>query len=153
VLRTRPPGHSRTAPISIRPADVGEWICVPILCAEDIAKARQRARELASTLEFSPVDRTLIASVISELGRNIVRYARPGEIRLRSEQGPGSTGVAIVARDSGPGIRDPRAALQHSASRGLGLGLPGVKRVMDEFEIASKPRHGTTVTVKKWKPL
>jgi serine/threonine-protein kinase RsbT len=131
---------------------MGEWICVPILSQEDISEARQRARELATTLEFSPVDRTLIASAISELGRNIVRFAERGEIRLRNELGLGTTGVAIVATDSGPGIRDLRTVLQQSASRGLGLGLPGVKRIMDEFEIVSKPRQGTTVTVKKWKP-
>lgn len=131
---------------------MGEWIHVPILSAEDIPAARQRARELAEALEFPPVDRTLITSAISELGRNILRYAEQGEIRLRNEQGSGMAGIAIVATDSGPGMRDPRAVMQHSASRGLGLGLPGVKRIMDEFEIVSKPRLGTTVTVKKWKP-
>lgn len=139
------------APIPIRPPESEEWIRVPIRSAEDIPEARQKGRELAAQFGFSPVDRTLIASAISELGRNIVRYARHGEIRLRNEAGPAATGVAIVAADSGPGIQDVRAALQHSASRGLGLGLPGVKRIMDEFEIVSKPRFGTTVTVKKWK--
>lgn len=139
------------APIPIHAADREEWVRIPIRSAEDIPTARQRARELAARLDFPPVDRTLIASAISELGRNIVRYARHGEIRLRNERGPSAAAVAIVAADSGPGIGDVRAALQHSASRGLGLGLPGVKRIMDEFEIVSKPRHGTTVTVKKWK--
>jgi len=153
VLRARPPGHSRrTAPIPIRPADMGGWIRVPIRSSRDIPQARHRGRELATALEFPPADRTLIASAISELGRNIVRYAEEGEIRLRNEEGPGAAGVAIVATDSGPGIRDVRTALQHSASRGLGLGLPGVRRIMDEFEIISTPRQGTTVTVKKWKP-
>jgi serine/threonine-protein kinase RsbT len=139
-------------PVPILPAAMGQWISVPILSQGDIPEARQRARELATALEFSPVDRTLITSAVSELGQNIVRFAERGEIRLRNEQGPGTTGVAIVATDSGPGIHDLRAALQQSASRGLGLGLPGVKRIMDEFEIVSKPRQGTTVTVKKWKP-
>lgn len=102
---------------------------------------------------FPLIDCTLIATAISELARNIVLYAGAGEIRLRRESTMGGAGVAIVASDNGPGIGDLRVALQegYSTSRGLGLGLPGVKRIMDEFDVVSKPGHGTTVTIKKWK--
>lgn len=115
-------------------------------------------REIAGEMGFSPMECTLIATAISELARNIVLYARQGEIRLSSaiqtsSTGPNSAGIVIVAHDEGPGIRDLRNALQDgfSTSRGLGLGLPGVKRIMDEFDIVSKLTEGTTVTVKKWK--
>jgi serine/threonine-protein kinase RsbT len=126
---------------------------VAIRSHADILEARKRGRELAGELGFSPTDCTLIATVISELARNIVLYAQHGEIRLGPVNGPGATGIVITAQDEGPGIRDLRNAMQDgfSSSRGLGLGLPGVKRIMDEFEITSKLRAGTTVTVKKWK--
>jgi serine/threonine-protein kinase RsbT len=131
---------------------------VPIKSSSDILDARKKGREIACEMGFSSMDCTLIATAISELARNIVLYARQGEIRLSSAvqtsaTGPNSTGIVIIAHDQGPGIRDLSSALQDgfSTSRGLGLGLPGVKRIMDEFDIVSRPREGTTVTVKKWK--
>ena len=126
---------------------------VPIRSYEDILEARRKGRELAAALGFSSIDCTLIATAISELARNIVQYAGSGEISLSSDERLGAVGIAITAADRGPGIRDLRSALQegHATSRGLGLGLPGVKRIMDEFDIRSKPRQGATVTVKKWK--
>lgn len=128
---------------------------IPICSSQDILEARSRARKLAEELDFPAVDRTLIVSAVSELARNIVRYADQGEIRLQRDDTAGSTGMVITAIDSGPGIRDVRSALQEGAAltRVLGLGLPGVRRIMDDFEIVSKPRQGTTVTVRKWKPL
>lgn len=115
---------------------------VPIDSAKDLVVARQHGRELAGTLGFSSTQATLIAAVISELARNIVEYAGRGEIVLRTD---GNSGMIISARDSGPGIADMQAALRSgfSTSGGLGLGLPGVRRIADRFEIDS----GTTGTV------
>lgn len=132
--------------------EAGEVLCIPIRSYDDILEARKEGRELALEVGFSSIDCTLIATAISELGRNIVLYAGQGEMRLNRDDRLGSTGIAITASDRGPGIRNLRSAVQEgSTSRGLGLGLPGVKRVMDEFDIQSRPRQGTTVTVKKWK--
>ena len=120
----------------------------------DILEARQKGRELAGELGFSSTDCTLIATAISELARNIVLYAGQGEIRLGTSSQMGNIGVVIRASDKGPGIHNIRCAMQDgfSTSRGLGLGLPGVKRIMDEFEISSRVGMGTTVTAKIWKP-
>ena len=118
---------------------------VPIESASDLVRARQEGRNLAHQLGFSPGQATLIASVISELARNIVTYAGRGRIVLA---GDGNSGVQILARDEGPGITDLKAALEpgYSTSGGLGLGLPGVRRISDSFEIKSGP-GGTTVNV------
>jgi serine/threonine-protein kinase RsbT len=126
---------------------------VPILSDVDIVRARQLGRELAAQLGFSPVDLTLVATAISELARNIVLYAKQGEISLQIVEQGGKRGIVVTARDEGPGITDVSRALQagYSTSRSLGLGLPGVKRLMDEFEIVSRVLQGTTVTVKKWR--
>lgn len=109
---------------------------------------------LAIELGFSSGDTTLIATAISELGRNILSYAQRGEILIRAIDGCGHAGILIVASDKGPGISDVHQALRDgfSTSGGLGLGLPGVRRLMDEFEITSALKRGTTVKVKKWKP-
>jgi len=120
---------------------------------QDIVAARQRGRALAGELGFSATDSTLIATAISELARNIVSYARKGEITLKTIHGSSRHGILVVASDDGPGIPDVRQAMRDgfSTSGSLGLGLPGVRRLMDEFQIASQPGRGTTVTVKKWK--
>jgi len=109
---------------------------------------------LAAELGFSSADATLVATAISELARNIVSYARKGEIKLQKMENAVRQGIMVIAADDGPGIPDIRQALRDgfSTSGSLGLGLPGVRRLMDEFEIASRPGHGTTVTVKKWRP-
>jgi serine/threonine-protein kinase RsbT len=126
---------------------------VPINSDQDIVLARQEGRAMAAELGFSSGDATLIATAISELARNIVTYARKGEIALKEIQGSSRVGILVVASDNGPGIPDVRQALRDgfSTSGSLGLGLPGVRRLMDEFEITSQPRRGTTVRVKKWK--
>jgi serine/threonine-protein kinase RsbT len=129
-------------------------IHVAINSDQDIVLARQRGRALAVELGFSAGDATLIATTISELARNIVTYARTGLITLRSIHGSSRKGILVVAFDDGPGIPDIRQAMRDgfSTSGSLGLGLPGVRRLMDEFEIKSQPGKGTTVAVKKWKP-
>lgn len=128
-------------------------IRVAINSDQDIVLARQKGRSLAIELRFSAVDATLIATTISELARNILAYARKGEITLRPVTASGRQGILIVASDAGPGIHDITQALRDgfSTSGSLGLGLPGVRRLMDEFEITSRPGHGTRVRVKKWR--
>lgn len=126
---------------------------VAIKSDQDIVVARQKGRALAVEVGFSAVDATLIATAISELARNIVAYARMGEIELRSIQDSSRRGILVIASDDGPGIPDLRQAMRDgfSTSGSLGLGLPGVRRLMDEFEIASQPGKGTRVAVKKWR--
>jgi len=128
-------------------------IRVSINSDQDIVSARQKGRMMASELGFSPGDATLIATAISELARNIVSYARKGQITLKMVNSLNRQGILVVAADDGPGIADIRQALRDgfSTSGSLGLGLPGVRRLMDEFEINSEPGRGTIVTVKKWK--
>lgn len=120
----------------------------------DIVEARQKGRQTAAEVGFQFTDLALIATSISELARNIVSYARHGEIVIRRIEEPGRRGIEVVARDEGPGIRNVEQAMQvgYSTSGGLGLGLPGVRRLMDQFEITSQQGHGTSVTITKWKP-
>ena len=120
----------------------------------DVVTARQEGRTLAVLVGFSSGDATIVATVISELARNIVLYAKTGEIvmTLLAEQG-GRRGLEITARDQGGGIRNVERVLRrgYSTSGGLGLGLPGVRRMMDEFDLVSESGKGTVVTVKKWR--
>jgi serine/threonine-protein kinase RsbT len=118
----------------------------------DIVTARQLGRELAAKAGFAGSDLTLIATAISEVARNIVSYAENGEILLDLAERNGRRGLLVVAQDHGPGIADIDQAMQDGFSTGksLGLGLPGARRLMDEFEIASEPGKGTTVTMRKW---
>jgi len=118
----------------------------------DIVIARRAGRDIAASLEFSATDQVLIATVISELARNILMYARQGEIVVDRIYDNGRKGLGVAARPHGPGIDDVGKALEigYSTSGGLGLGLPGVRRLMDEFEISSRTNDGTTVTVRKW---
>jgi serine/threonine-protein kinase RsbT len=129
-------------------------ITVSIRSAADIVAARQKGRALASRFGFNGSDLTVIATAISELARNILEYAKTGEIRLSLAQKAGRNGLMIVARDEGPGIPDVSRAMQdgYTTGRGLGLGLPGVRRLMDDFEIVSQVGKGTAVSVKKWVP-
>jgi serine/threonine-protein kinase RsbT len=132
---------------------VGDEIRVPIHTDQDIATARQKGRSLATEVQFSKLEATLIATAISELARNIVTYAKKGEIRLKVIHGS-RRGIQVIAHDEGPGIADVEQALRDgfSTSGSLGMGLPGVRRLVDEFHIVSEQNHGTTVTVSKWKP-
>jgi serine/threonine-protein kinase RsbT len=128
-------------------------IRVAINSDQDIVLARQKGRVMATELGFSTGDATLIATAISELARNIISYARKGQITLKMVNGLNRQGIAVIATDDGPGIPDIHQALRDgfSTSGSLGLGLPGVRRLMDEFEISSQPGRGTTVAVKKWR--
>ncbi|MEJ2165591.1 MAG: anti-sigma regulatory factor [Desulfobacterales bacterium] len=111
------------------------------------------ARHLAAAAGFDEVNQFLIATAASELATNIVNYAQKGELTLRIVQRDKRLGIEIIARDNGPGIRDIEQALQDnfSTTKGsLGLGLPSVKRIMDEFEIESRPGSGTVVSARKW---
>src|SRR2546427_2880325 len=125
---------------------------VAISSAMDIVTARQKGRALAMDVGFDGSDLTLMATAISEVARNIVDHAKRGEIVLISVQHGSKHGISIVARDEGPGIRDVTQAMQYgySTRKGLGVGLPGAKWLMDEFEIDTKVGKGTTVMMKKW---
>jgi serine/threonine-protein kinase RsbT len=125
---------------------------VLITSADDIVTARQSGRALATELGFDSVDVTMIITAISEVSRNILEHAKRGEILVSSLREDSRDGLCVVARDEGPGIPDVAQAMQYgySSRRGLGVGLPGAKWLMDEFEIESKVGHGTTVTMKKW---
>lgn len=125
---------------------------IPIESDADIVVSRQAGRELAATLGFSASDLTVIAAAISEVARNIYSYARRGEIRISIVERNGRRGICVVAVDAGPGIADLDLAMQdgYSTSGSLGLGLPGVRRLMDQFELQSSASAGTTVTMWKW---
>lgn len=134
-------------------AHVVNEILIPILTDMDIVAARQSGRKLATELGFSQTDTTLIATAISELTRNIILYASQGELVLRPLQRQDTKGIMVIARDRGPGIENVQQVMRmgFSTSGSLGLGLPGVSRLMDDFNIDSQPGSGTTITVQKWK--
>ncbi|HWW24703.1 MAG TPA: anti-sigma regulatory factor [Caulobacter sp.] len=119
----------------------------------DIVTARQLGRELAAKVGFAGSDLTLIATAISEVARNIISYAENGEILLGTANRNGRQGLLVVAQDQGPGIPDIDLAMRdgYSTGRSLGLGLPGARRLMDEFEIVSELGRGTTITMRKWR--
>ena len=126
---------------------------IPIESDTDVVAARQRARELAAAMGMTSTDQTLLATAISEVARNITAYAGRGEVLVSVVRGEdGASGVRVVARDEGPGIADVERALQdgYTTGGGLGLGLPGARRLVDEFAIDTAPSRGTTVTLTKW---
>lgn len=118
----------------------------------DIVVARQKARELARVLGFSATDQAKIATAVSELARNIVVYAKKGEIVCRILINGQRKGIEIVARDQGPGIANIELALTDgiSSSNGLGIGLPGARRLMGELHIESASGQGTSIMARKW---
>ncbi len=134
-----------------RPLRTGETL-VPIAASPDIVTARRVVRELACRLGFSALDSTLLACAVSELVRNILHHAKVGEMILAALPDGIRPGIRITALDRGPGIADVSRALEdgYSTCGGLGLGLPGTRRVMDEFKIASRPGGGTSVEASKW---
>jgi serine/threonine-protein kinase RsbT len=125
---------------------------IEIEAEADIVAARQLGRELAKSLGFPVADATLIAVAISEIARNITLYAARGEMLIEAIDHPDRRGIEITARDDGPGIDDVEQALQDgfSTAARMGLGLPGARRVMDEFTITAAPGQGTTVVMRKW---
>ena len=133
---------------------VTDEVRVRITTDDDIVTARQEGRRLSSGLGFSSTDLTLIATAISEVARNIRLYAEQGDVQLKLIRDRDREGIVVVARDRGPGIKDVDLAMQdgYSSKGSSGLGLPGARRLMDEFEIRSRPGKGVTVTMKKWTP-
>ncbi len=131
---------------------------LPIRGEDDIVLARQRAREVARGLGFGVVDQSRVATAVSELARNVVRYATDGcgDARIRTLPPAGERpgwGIEVVVADNGPGIADVAKTLREGSSsgRGMGLGLPGTRRLMDEMRLDSAPGRGTTVTIRKWR--
>lgn len=116
----------------------------------DIVRARRAGRDMARDLGFRTVDQSRIATAISELARNILNYATTGEVSI--EPFDRGEGIEIVARDEGPGIPDLVRAMQdgYTSGRGLGIGLPGTRRLVDEMKLESEVGQGTTVTIRKW---
>jgi serine/threonine-protein kinase RsbT len=131
-------------------------LLVPIEGESGIVNARSLARNIARELGFGMVDQSRIATAVSELTRNIVRYASGGrgEVVIREVAGPADQpGVEIVVSDEGPGIADIEFAMREgvSSSTGLGMGLPGTRRLMDEMKIESGAGRGTVITIRKWR--
>ena len=134
---------------------MADEVRVAIVGDADLVPARAQARALATRLGFSRVETTLIATAISEIARNIVVHVGWGEVVLRAVREDRRDGLVVIARDEGPGIPDVQAVLEDGvASRGrlgLGLGLPGARRLMDDFAVESSAGSGTTVTMTKWR--
>jgi len=132
---------------------------MPIRGEEDIVLSRQRARETAKQLGFGAVDQSRIATAVSELTRNVVRYATDGlgAVTIRelapSPDSRARVGIEIVVSDDGPGIPDVDQALSdgYTSGGGMGMGLPGTRRLMDEMSIDSAVGRGTIVTIRKWR--
>ena len=131
----------------------GDDIQIELCEPSDNARVVYAARRLAASLGFNVVNQSLIATAASELSTNIIRYAGKGEVILRTVRDSNRTGIEIVALDKGPGIGNiDRAMEEHfSSGNGLGLGLPSVRRIMDEFSITSGPGQGTTIIARKWR--
>jgi serine/threonine-protein kinase RsbT len=131
---------------------MGTQSCVPVKNEWDIVNARQLGRKMAKELGFGNVDQARITTAISELARNIYLYAEYGTICIETYEDYGKKGLKIIASDTGPGIKDLRKAMQdgYTTSGGLGAGLPGVKRLMDDFSIDTKVGEGTEITAIKW---
>lgn len=129
---------------------------VSIRREDDIVLSRQRAREVAKRLGFGAVDQSRIATAVSELARNVVRYANDGQGEVTIRELPADVrriGIEIVVADDGPGITDLELAMRDgfTSGGGMGMGLPGTKRLMDEMEIDSGPGRATIITIRKWR--
>jgi len=141
-----PASEEETVPAAVNKSTI------PIATVADIVTARQQGRDMALHLGFSETESTLIATIISELARNIVLYAQTGQIVLERAHQDNLRGIIIISQDRGPGIPDIQRALVggYSTSGGLGLGLCGVRRMVDDFHIDTESGKGTIVTAKKW---
>jgi serine/threonine-protein kinase RsbT len=134
---------------------MNDEIKVFITSDQDVVTARQEGRSLAEKLGFSKIDATLIATAISEVARNVIQYVGEGEVVITPLTPDGRSGMSIVIRDTGPGIPSIELALQdeHPSGGRAGLGLPGARRLMNEFEIESHEDIGTTITMVKWREV
>ena len=131
---------------------MGSDVRIPINQEADIIVARQKGRALAADLGFTAGQLALVATAISEIARNIVAYAERGEMAIRVVKNDARLGVEIIAEDRGPGIANLEEAMQDgfSTGGGLGLGLPGAKRLMDDFDIDTQVGRGTRIVMRKW---
>ena len=127
-------------------------IRVAIRTDADVVTARQEARTMGAALGFSSTDLTLLATAISEIARNITTYAGEGEVALRVVHDAGRAGIEVQATDDGPGIVNVELAMQdgYTTGNGLGLGLPGTRRLVDDFELDTTPGAGTRIRMVKW---
>jgi serine/threonine-protein kinase RsbT len=133
---------------------VADDVIVDVGNPDDIVAARQAGHQMAHALGFSLTDVTMIATAISEIARNITSYAGRGEVRVGIQYRDGRQALVVRAEDDGPGIVDIERALEdgYSTGRGLGLGLPGARRLMDRLVVESSPGKGTIVEMWKWIP-
>jgi len=127
---------------------------VPVQAEQDVVKVRQIARQWAEELRFSLVDQTKLVTAASELARNTVTYGGGGNVRLEALNRDNRIGLRLTFEDKGPGIPDVNLALKdgYTTGTGLGLGLGGAKRLVNDFEIQSKPGEGTRVAIVRWRP-
>ena len=125
---------------------------LPIRTSADVVMVRQKVRAWTAELRFSLVDQTKMVTAASELARNTLEHGKGGEVRLELVERPPRRGLRLVFEDQGPGIPDMALALRegYTTGHGLGLGLGGAKRLVNEFEIHSTPGHGTRVTATRW---
>lgn len=130
-----------------------EDVCFDLSEPSDNAQVVLFTRKLLERMGFDEPGQYLVTSAVSELSTNIIRYAGTGTLSLKVVRDMDRQGIRVIARDRGPGIPDLDKAMEEhfSTGRGLGLGLPSVKRIMDEFDIQTEPGAGTTVTAVKWK--
>jgi serine/threonine-protein kinase RsbT len=126
---------------------------IPIKNSSDVVLVRQRVRVLAIEMKFSLVEQTKIVTAASELGRNTLEHGKGGSLELAVITNGARRGIRLCFTDQGPGIPDVALALKdgYTSGSGMGLGLGGAKRLMNEFEIDTKPGSGTTVTTIRWK--
>jgi serine/threonine-protein kinase RsbT len=131
---------------------VADEVRVAIRTDADVVTARQEARAMGARLGFASTDLTLLATAISEVARNITTYAGEGEVLLRVLDERGRQGIEVLATDEGPGIDDVELAMQDgfTTGNGLGLGLPGTRRLVDDFDLETAPGAGTKVRLVKW---
>ncbi len=144
--------HLASVPPAVFLPAAKSMLTVPIQVMGDIVTARQHGRRLSLEIGSGAGDSTLIATIISELARNVILYAKSGEIMLGKIVNTHQHGIEIVCRDSGPGIAEVQRALLggYSTSGGLGMGLSGVRRIADTFHIDTGPGTGTTIKLTKW---
>jgi serine/threonine-protein kinase RsbT len=131
---------------------VEDEIRVAIRTDADVVTARQEARTMGAALGFTSTDLTLLATAISEIARNITTYAGEGEVALRVIREGARAGIEVEATDEGPGIANVELAMQdgYTTGNGLGLGLPGTRRLVDDFELETTPGAGTRIRMVKW---
>jgi serine/threonine-protein kinase RsbT len=127
---------------------------MPILTSEDVVRVRQKVRSWAIEMGFNLIDQTKLVTAASELARNTINYGGGGEFRLEALNEGNRSGLRLTFEDHGPGIEDVELALKdgYTTAGGLGLGLGGSKRLVNEFDIFSRPGEGTRITVTRWRP-